>query len=133
MDETVRPRLTLVNSLVSEMDKAAGRRLERYIKARWGRDKGGIRGLCAKASFVPETVYSWFRGDTEPSLDSLAEIARLLEVNRSEVLAAIDGVTPAVPLDQELREMIAAEVQRQVGQVLGGGPRRRPPGRAGAA
>lgn len=133
MDQTVRPRLTLVNSLVREMDKTAGRRLERYIKARWGRDKGGIRGLCAQASFVPETIYSWFRGETEPSLDSLAELARILEVNRSEILAAMDGVVAAVPLDDDLRELIASEVERQVSRVLAEGPRQRPPGRTGAA
>ena len=115
------------------MEKTPGRRLERYVKARWGRDKGGIRGLCAQASFVPETIYSWFRSETEPSLDSLGELARILKVHRSAILAAMDGVTAAVPLDDELRDLIASEVERQVSRALAGGPPRRPPARTGAA
>jgi hypothetical protein len=106
------------------MGKTPGRRLERYIKARWGRDKGGMRGLCKLTSFVPETLYSWFRGETDPSLDSLAEIASALQVRRSAILAAMDGEAPTAVLDGDLRELIAAEVARQ----LGGNPPRPPRG-----
>ena len=105
------------------MDKTSGRRLERYIKARWGRDRGGMRGLCKLTSFVPETLYTWFRGDNEPSLESLAEIAAVLGVTRSAILAAMDGEAPTAVLDGDLRELIATEVARQLGASLPRPPR----------
>lgn len=106
------------------MDEAAGRRLERYLRARWGRQQRGMRGLAAKAGTTAETLYSWFRGDTEPSLASLTELAAAVGVNRSEILAVMDGLAPTVPLDQDLRREIATEVARQLDEYR----RRRPDG-----
>lgn len=92
------------------MDRTQGRRLERFVKSRWGRDRGGIRGLAKEIGAVPETFYSWFRGATDPSLDSLAQLARALDVKRSAILAAMDGETPSVPIDAELEALVDARV-----------------------
>lgn len=70
---------------------APGRRLERFVKDRWPRSKGRMRGLAKQVGTTAETLYSWFRGDSEPSMAHLRELARLLQVGRVELVAVIDG------------------------------------------
>lgn len=97
---TVRPRLTLVNRVVSvdrrlgteQADEdAPGRRLERYIKARWTRKQGGIVKLASEIGSSTETIYAWFRGETEPNMSHLRALAEKLGVRRSVLVAVLDG------------------------------------------
>lgn len=131
---TVRPNLTLVNSLVSvdrqeraegERD-APGARLERYIRARWTRREGGIRMLATQIGSSTETIYSWFRGDAEPSMAHLRALADALGVRRSVLVAVFDGdPLPGESLDADqvesrLRAVEAglALLARQAGAAL---------------
>ena len=107
---TVLPRLTLVNSLVT-VDTEQGDRLRAYIDARWPRSRGGMRGFCRAAGMTPETLYSWFRGETSPSFDNLGAIAEALGVRRFEIVAAMDGEAPVVRLDPTTRDAVRAEIQ----------------------
>jgi DNA-binding XRE family transcriptional regulator len=103
------------------MDKTTGRRLERFVKARWTRDQGGIRALAKEIGAVPETLYSWFRGDTEPSLEALGELGRVLGVSRSAIVAAMDGEGPAVPIDEDLVALIDVRLAAALDARLGRG------------
>jgi hypothetical protein len=68
-----------------------GRRLERYIKARWTRRNGGILGLANAIGSSTETIYAWFRGDNEPSMAHLRSVADNLGVRRAVLVAVLDG------------------------------------------
>ncbi len=99
----------------------SGMRLERYIRSRWEHEPGGIRGLAEAAGVSSDALYKWFRGDSEPSLDALGRLARVLGVKRYEIVAVYDGDRPPVDLgsllDPDLRaqlvDLIATEVERQ--------------------
>lgn len=103
------------------MDKTSGRRLERFVKSRWTRDRGGIRALAKEIGAVPETLYSWFRGDTDPSLEALAELGRALGLRRSVLVAAMDGEVPSVPVDEDLVALIDARLAAALDARLGRG------------
>lgn len=110
--------------------EVAGRRLERYIKEQWPRGKGGIRGLAAAIGASAETIYSWFRGETEPSMSHLREVAAKLSTTRSVLVAVLDGETTGIPDPVEVR-LRAVEAELQSLRARRGGaasPRRSVPG-----
>lgn len=76
---------------VDATEATPGRRLERYVKARWTRRNGGILGLASEIGSSTETIYSWFRGDSEPSMAHLRAIADRLGVRRAVLVAVLDG------------------------------------------
>lgn len=92
---TVRSRLTLVNSLVpvDNPERTVGG-LEEFIRARWDRSRGGITGLAKSIGSSTESIYAWFRGDSEPSMAHLRELAIALDVTRAELVMALDGSGP---------------------------------------
>lgn len=102
------------------MESVEGARLERYIRSRWGREDGGIRGLAEKAGLSADTLYGWFEGQ-DPALSKLGMLAAALGVKRYELVAILDGERPAFDLaallDPALRaqlvELIAAEIERR--------------------
>lgn len=111
-----------VAGTLAVMDAAQrGQRLERYIRARWDRQQGGLRGLAAQAGVSSDSLYKWFRGESEPSLEGLGSVAAVLGVKRYELVAVYDGDKPsadlAALLDPELRgqlvDLIATEIARQ--------------------
>ena len=123
--ETVRPRLTLVNTVmtvvrqartrnargkaaVTAESAAAGRRLERYIKDHWPRSKGGIKKLASEIGASTETVYAWFRGESEPSVGHLRMLAKHLGATRATLLAVYDGEDAPSASDVEAR-LLAVE------------------------
>lgn len=75
-------------------DTSTGSRLERFVRARWTRHQGGIRKLADNAGIDKDTLYMWFRGDGEPSLSSLRGLATALNVERADIVAAMDGLEP---------------------------------------
>lgn len=105
---------------------APGRRLERYIKERWTRDKGGMRGLATAIQSSTETMYSWFRGESEPSMAHLRAIADKLGVRRSVLVAILDGdplpgeTTEPESVESRLRSLegVASLLTRQIAAVL---------------
>lgn len=98
-------------------DTTPGRRLERYVRQRWTAIDGkrGMSGLCDAAGITRETLYSWYRGDIEPSLGSIAVLAKALRVERADVVAALDGYD----LAGAQRELIAREVEAAVAPLRG--------------
>ena len=98
------------------MDTGSGDRLRAFIEARWTRRDGGLRGLCRKIGVVPETLYGWLRGDNDPSLGGLAALADALGVSRWQIVAAMDGETEIVPLDDRTRQAIREEVRAAVAE-----------------
>lgn len=118
---TVRPNLTVVNTLVPTVDETSGRRLERYVRQRWSREQGGITGLASETGITRETLYTWFRGETDPSLSNLAALAAALKVRRTEILAAMDGEAPTIPLDVEFETRVEQRVLEVLRRELGGG------------
>lgn len=72
-----------------------GRRLRRYIEARWeemGHPRHGMVVALAKESGVlRNTMTAWFTKSSTPRLDALAQVAKALRVTRAELVAAMDG------------------------------------------
>lgn len=101
------------------MENSSGERLERFIRSRWTRDEGGIRGLADQAGISPDSLHRWFRGE-EPGLDKLGRVASVLGVRRYELVAILDGDRPAADLQDlldpalrtQLVDLIAAEIER---------------------
>jgi transcriptional regulator with XRE-family HTH domain len=88
----------------------SGRRLEAFVRQHWTGSRG-ISGFCAEVGITREALYKWFRGDSQPSLEHLADMAPVLRVRRWEIVAAMDG-----DLDRQ-REQVAAEVDAAVGPL----------------
>ena len=86
-------------------------RLEAYVRARWTRQQGGITGLAASTGLTRETLYSWFRGETELSLANLRTLSAALGVRPWELVAALDGDEPVVP-DDQVRRIVREELDR---------------------
>lgn len=70
-----------------------------------------MRGLCGAAGIAPETLYRWFRGETEPDLGSIRQLADALTVTRAEIVAAIDGQLPPPDFRRELGEAMREFLQ----------------------
>lgn len=70
-----------------------------------------MRGFTRKAGMTPETLYSWFRGETSPSWENLEAIATALDVKRFQLVAAMDGEAPVVRLDAATREALRTEIR----------------------
>ena len=104
------------------VDEKSGRRLERYIRGRWGRDRGGISGLCTTVGVARESMYAWFRGDTDPTLEHLRLIAEALGVSRAQLLAAMDGEASVVPIDGDLERLVEERVEAALRLRLGPRP-----------
>jgi transcriptional regulator with XRE-family HTH domain len=128
-EHTVHPRLTVVNTLRT-VSTEKGRRLRQFIEARWGRGRGGMRGLCEASGITPETLYAWFRGDNEPSLGLLAQLAEALGVSRWEIVAAMDGEIAARPGDPRLEAYVRSLVDRELAARGLPPPAAEPPSRA---
>lgn len=102
--------------------KKAGKRLHAFLETCWGRERGGMTGLAEAAGIRRQTLYSWFSGDDEPSLGSLAALAGAIGVDRAEVVAAMDGHA-APPLLAESEEprwarALLAQVLRNEAMLL---------------
>ena len=92
-ERKVRRFPTPVNTLVTGMATDAqkrGRRLRQYVTEQWS-GKRGITGVADRSGINRDTLYAWFKGEGEPSLSLLQQLADALGVTRSEVVAAIRG------------------------------------------
>jgi transcriptional regulator with XRE-family HTH domain len=88
-----------------------GKRLRQFILDRWAGTRG-ISGVADKSGINRDTLYAWFAGQGEPSLDRLEPLAQALGVTRAEIVAAIDGQLPPpnwrADLDGAMREFLAS-------------------------
>jgi transcriptional regulator with XRE-family HTH domain len=98
-----------------------GARLKKYVNARWGRDKRGVRGLSAAVGISADTIYKWFQGKSPPDVEQLSRLAKALGVRRFEIVAAMDGVGPIVPVDEELEALVEARVEAALERRFGRG------------
>lgn len=92
-------------------EETTGSRLRAYVNDHWDRKRGGIRGLAVELNTTAETMYEWFRNEREPSLAHLRELGSALGVNRSRIVAAMDGEVPVLELDALTREAVREEVR----------------------
>lgn len=104
--------------LDTSADDSAGSRLRSYVDAHWTRKQGGIRALAERMNTTAETVYQWFRDDREPSLAHLRAMAEAFGVTRSEIVAAMDGDSPALSLDEATLAMLDARYEARLREAL---------------
>ena len=110
----------------------AGKRLERYVRERWGRSQGGIRALAKELHVAPDRVYAWFNETAAMDTDQLADMARLLKVTRVEILAAMDAVAGDLS-EASARRIAREEVEAMLSREIAAGRLRvLPGGRAGS-
>ncbi len=99
--------------------KAAGRRLEQYIKDRIAGDGavGSILELSRVTGIRPNTIYDWFLGRRSPRTDSLVRVAAALDVSVSQLLDAYEGRV-GIQLNAAALAAIEAAVARGVETAL---------------
>lgn len=102
-----------------------GERLRDFLEKATGGRHGWVTTVAAAAGVRRQTVYDWFTGKTSPTLGSLEAIAGAVGVRRYEIVSAMDGVGPVVPV-QTLEEMVEALVERGLEQRLNSARDRRP-------
>lgn len=118
--ETVRNTVTVVNTLVTDMPRVpehtarreAGRRLKATLDELYPRGRGGLRKLADEAKVGPETLYRWFRGDSEPDLGTLRRVAAACKVSRTDLVAAMDDDRAEPPSWQQVAERLARVEER---------------------
>lgn len=98
---TVPIRSAVVNTVLTMAttgDLARARRFRRYLEDLWvdrgGRRHGFVVGLAAESGIKRATLSSWFSESRpkEPGLPALGQIADYFNVERVELVAAMDGV-----------------------------------------
>lgn len=94
-----------------------GERLSAYIRARWPRGKGGIRRLISNLGTSPDTFYGYLNDKHPVDMEFLGRLAVQLSVRRYEIVAAMDGVGPIVPLDEQSRELVREEVRAALAEA----------------
>lgn len=114
LERTVLPVAIPVNTLVTGMTNDAqkrGRRLRQFVTDHWSGSRG-ISGVADRSGINRDTLYAWFRGEGEPSLDRLEPLAQALGVTRADIVAAIDGQLPPpnwrADLDGAMRDFLAS-------------------------
>jgi transcriptional regulator with XRE-family HTH domain len=73
------------------MTREGGARLRRLLAEAMGDDHGWVTRLADAAHIRRATVYAWFDGTSEPSAETMHELARVTGLRRWQFLAAIDG------------------------------------------
>lgn len=99
------------------MTREGGERLRALLETAMGGKHGWVTALAAAAHVRRATVYSWFTGASEPSGDTLRDLARATGLHRWELIAAIDG-EHAVEVDSpdeldRIRAIVRQEIARQ--------------------
>jgi transcriptional regulator with XRE-family HTH domain len=92
--------------------------LEAFVRSRWGRNRGGIRGLARESHVSAETIYRLFNGEGQPDLATLTQLAEALGVKRHELLAAMDGEGPVVALDEQTKAAVRQELAELLPEFL---------------
>lgn len=110
-----------------------GDRLRSYLLAKTGGRSGWQAELVAASGVKRQTIskYTSATFDRYPDLGTLATLAAALNVETFELVAAMDGETPAMRLDDRFREAVRSEVEAVLDERLG--PRRGRPAQPGAA
>lgn len=101
-----------------------GERLSAYLARQTGGRRGWQTALVQQSGVKRQTIskYTSVKFDGYPELDTLSQIAEALKVPLWEIVAAMDGDAPAVPLDQQTVAAIRAVVEEVLDERLG--PRR---------
>ncbi len=110
MDRTIRFHAHCVNTIDTQMDETEGARLRVFLDGHYPRSKGGMEQLAKDAGLRRGTLYAWFKGKGRPQLASVGALARACEVERWEVVAAMDGYG----LAEARRAAVAEDVEAAV-------------------
>lgn len=102
--------------------------MEAFVRSRWGRKEGGIRGLASRSGVSAETIYRLFNGVGQPDLATITALAvalgekpeDYLQLAGRAVLRA-ENVVPATRMitltDGELEAMLTRAAERAVRNV----------------
>lgn len=95
----------------------AGARLRAYMEARYlelglGKRHGFVMDMERRSGVKRATLNGWFQRSSLPRLDALGDVANVLQVTRSELVAAFDG-REVIELDRA-RAMLREELERFV-------------------
>lgn len=63
----------------------------RYIELGLGKRHGFVVGMERLSGVKRATMNGWFQRNSQPRLDALGEVARILQLSRAELVAAFDG------------------------------------------
>jgi transcriptional regulator with XRE-family HTH domain len=110
-----------------------GERLRGYLLARTGGSPGWQSRLVATSGVKRQTISKWTSPsfDRYPDLETLAAIAKALDVPTFEIIAAMDGEVAVALKDPRARAAMREEMESLLDERLG--PRQAPRGRSGAA
>jgi transcriptional regulator with XRE-family HTH domain len=88
------------------------------MEARWvqidptHRRHGFVVGIARESGVTRAALNGWFQRSSVPRLDALGEVAKVLQVNRAQLVAVFDGTTSAVS-DEDLEILTDAERKRR--------------------
>lgn len=83
-----------------------GERLREFLRRATGGAHGWVTDLAKRSGLRRGTLYTLFEGKAEPTLDTLAELARATGTSRAAILAAMDGASPE-PLEDRVAQLEA--------------------------
>ena len=83
------------------MTREEGERLREFLRRATGGAHGWVSDLARASGLRRGTLYSWFEGRSEPTLETLGELARVTGRSRAEIVAAMDG-QPGEPVEDRV-------------------------------
>lgn len=96
------------------MTREGGERLRALLEEATGGRHGWVAQLARDAGVRRATVYAWFGGTSEPSGETMQDLARATGLKRWQFLAAIDGDQVLDLNAPEGEERIRAIVDEQI-------------------
>jgi len=101
------------------MTREGGQRLRELLEKATGGGHGWVANLARDAHVRRATVYAWFSGTSEPSGETMSELARVSGLRRWQLLAAIDGDQVldlnAPEGEARIREIVDEQIARREG------------------
>ena len=85
-----------------------------------------MKQLSAESGVKRQTLSAWMGNRTQPDLESLDAIAKVLEVRTFEIVAAMDGDVAVSLTDPQVEEHLTALIARLLDERDDRRPPRRP-------
>lgn len=124
--QTVPTGFPSVNSLLPM--ETRGARLRRFLIQQTGGQHGWVNALAERSGVKRQTLSAWMGDRAEPTMESLTDVARALDIPRYRIIAAMDG-DAVLPLDEEGTR----KLEEMLDRLLEDRGFRRPPGDPGTA
>lgn len=85
------------------MDATGGARLRRLLADAFGDGHGWVTALANKTGLRRGTMYQWFNGGAEPTLETLRALSEATGLPRWRMVAAMDGQVEDQEAETEAR------------------------------